>query len=204
MCLMSDSYHHSNMENREFKSSKKLEEVKNLYSTKLPALREKDETDAASAATGSSMSAMGKRWWYSDAPHLETASTTLRRSWLEQKGKAEKEAAFKETKRSLLHKHRLSTVPSKNPEGVSAEDLLVEIERYTRKLSNCKLELEHRRLEYYHVLCGGDPLDGSHEEEYDSDIEKDYAEMNAHFIHSPSMDNVPEPQDVSLCSYPQS
>ena len=89
-----------------------------------------------------------------------------------------------------IHKHDFGGHPD-------AKLLLREIDRWTKKLSNCQAELTHRRLEYLHVLAGGELLDDSIADDFDSDKEHDYPTQKEFISFTGSADEL---GDIELCN----
>ncbi|KAJ9447464.1 hypothetical protein DIPPA_12997 [Diplonema papillatum] len=171
-----------------FRSSKKLSEVKSIYGQRLPAIKGKDEM-AETVSTLSGTSGRSKcRLSYGEEVHPETTSTQIRRQHMERKQQEELDAEARQRREALRRRKRLHDLPSRDfsagtalmaspaAESPNAHALLAEIERYEKKLQNCHAELRHRQIEYLYVLNGGEPLDDTVYEDFDSDEEREYAD----------------------------
>eukprot|EP00659_Diplonema_papillatum_P010144 gene10144-15597_t len=104
---------------------------------------------------------------------------------MERKQQEELDAEARQRREALRRRKRLHDLPSRDfsagtalmaspaAESPNAHALLAEIERYEKKLQNCHAELRHRQIEYLYVLNGGEPLDDTVYEDFDSDEERE-------------------------------
>ena len=104
------------------------------------------------------------------AAEKTAAAETLRRRESLRKAKLSSVAGGVDVAGEALDVERM-----RNSGNKAVKQLLREIDRWTRKLDNCHAELRHRRMEYWHVKAGGEPLDETLCEDFDSDEEPDYS-----------------------------
>ena len=142
-------------------------------------------SSASSAFTLRSSNGSRVRYSYQDAGHGTTHSTKLRAAHRAELANERTKQQTAQKKEAAIRKRKMQNVQG-NGVGIEYEEerakgnhkaraLLREIGKYTRKLHNCQAELKHRKLEYIHVLAGGELLDNSLEQDFDSDAEADYS-----------------------------
>eukprot|EP01063_Lacrimia_lanifica_P033748 TRINITY_DN6102_c0_g2_i1.p1 TRINITY_DN6102_c0_g2~~TRINITY_DN6102_c0_g2_i1.p1 ORF type:complete len:277 (+),score=99.90 TRINITY_DN6102_c0_g2_i1:107-937(+) len=140
---------------------------------------------AASTVSTGRLNGKNIRFRYGEEAHANTHSNKLRGAARERR---QQEAAAKQARKqrsSLLRRKLMDKVEGKAMEchktnleetvatNKEAKQLMLEIKVWAKKLRNCQAELQHRKLEYRHVLQGGELLDPM-EDAFDSDEERDY------------------------------
>eukprot|EP01062_Namystynia_karyoxenos_P029758 TRINITY_DN22304_c0_g1_i1.p1 TRINITY_DN22304_c0_g1~~TRINITY_DN22304_c0_g1_i1.p1 ORF type:complete len:360 (+),score=110.21 TRINITY_DN22304_c0_g1_i1:83-1081(+) len=178
-----------------FSTGRKLCEVRGVYGAparpwpnRLPALPSAGPSagqtlpaQGAPSETASDCSRM--RYTYGPEVHPTTAASAGRKQVLEAAAAAEQEERLRQQRQLSLRRKRAAQVPSQfmAPHvhdfngNEDIKSLMREIERWTRKLRNCRVELDYRQREYLHVAAGGAPFDDAIESQtaFDSDEEPD-------------------------------
>eukprot|EP00756_Hemistasia_phaeocysticola_P052696 Hpha_TRINITY_DN27970_c0_g1::TRINITY_DN27970_c0_g1_i1::g.45026::m.45026 len=178
-----------------FSTVKKMTEVRGVYGgparpypARLPALPTASSSqigdDGASSVAASVAGGSRIRYTYLEGEHPSTAASGGRAQALANAAAAERERREKDAKDAKMRNKKTAAVSSQYMAphvhefggNKEAKALMLEIERWSRKLRNCHLELDFRQREFLHVSAGGDPFDDEVESqaEFDSDTERDY------------------------------